>query len=105
MWGVAALSVTFGVSPTADAPVILFAVLSFDGGATYQDGGLSLRYPDSAYLGSFQVYNTTNSQVLMTRPFRLMPAFMKFTLGNFSGQAFPFSGSTVSLYTFNRVIN
>lgn len=103
VFGIAELLVTFGSSPTLNAPVQLFSVIAPDG-TDYEDGSSSLRPTDAAYLGFFQVYNTTNPQRILTRAFQLRPAKMKFILYNGSGVAFPASGSTVGLYTFNRTV-
>lgn len=103
-FGLAELTVTFGSAPTADAPVHLYAVYAPDG-TNYADGGGSVRPADlSLYLGTFQVRAVTTAQRIQTPRFELKPAKLKVVAYNGSGQAFPASGSVVTLYTFNRSI-
>lgn len=101
VWGIAVLSVQFGSAPNLDELVQLFGVVAVDG-TNYEDGSSSLRYPQDSYLGVFQCYNTTNAQVLCTKPFQLRPFKTKFAAYNGTAQAFPASGSTITIWTFDR---
>lgn len=105
MWAIAVLLTgTFGGTPTLNAPLHLYALAAIDA-TNYEDGSASIRPTDDAFLGTFQVYNATNAQRLITRPFRLKPVKLKFQLFNGTGQALNASGNTVGLYTYNRTIN
>lgn len=100
---VAELAVTYGTNPTLDSVVELYALRSLDG-TNYEDGSSSLRPPWGAFVGVFQLYNTTNAQKLMTVPFELSGGKVKFIAINRAGQTMAASGNTVTLYTFNRTI-
>lgn len=104
VYGIAVLSVTFGSSPTLNAVCSLYAVCAVDG-TNYEDGSASLRYAQDAFVGVFQVYNNTSAQILVTKPFLLRPFKTKFAVGNASGQAFPATGTTVGIWTFNRTLS
>ena len=99
VWAIAVLNVQFGSSPTALSVCELFAVVAVDG-TNYEQ---STVIPETARLGTFQLRATTSSQRIASNRFRLRGPFKtKFMLVNRSGQAFPASGSTVEIHTFNR---
>lgn len=95
----------YGVAPTLDSVIEIYALRSADGGSTYEDGSSSLRPPFGAYVGCLQLYNNTSAQVLITDKFELFNGFVKFIVINRAGQTMAASGSTLTLYTFNRTIN
>jgi hypothetical protein len=98
----AELLVTFGSSPTAGAICDLYMVVSLDG-TNYPDGSATKIPPGATKVGSFQVNATTDAQRIHTAPFQLGgPYKHKFLLRNRSGQAFPASGSTVTVTSHNR---
>lgn len=104
VWAIAQLTVTYGTNPTVNSPVHLWALGTLDG-TNYEDGSASLRPPDDAFVGSFQLYNNTSAQKLFTRPFKLKPIKLKLIVYNLGGQTMAASGNKVTLYTFNRTIN
>lgn len=100
-WAVAILSVTFGTNPTALSVCELYGTIAADG-TNYEQ---TTPPPETARLGTFQLKATTGAQVVASNPFRLRGPFpMKLQLKNRSGQAFPGSGSTVRIETFNREV-
>ena len=103
-FAIAILDCDWVSATTLDAVVNLYAVCAPDG-TNYEDGSASLRYPYDSFCGVFQVYNTTAAQKLITRPFELRPFKTKFAVYNGSGQNMPASGTTVTVYTFNRVVS
>lgn len=103
VWAIAVLSVTFGSAPTLNSICALYAVCAVDG-TNYESGSATIRYPQDSFVGSFQLYNSTSALIYASKPFMLRPFKTKFALLNNSGQAFPASGSTVALWTFNRSI-
>lgn len=103
-FAVAELAVTFGTSPTANALIDLYMTPAPDG-TNYSDGSADATPPAAEYVGSFQVNASTSAQKLTTGRFELLPCKVKFFAVNRTGQAFPASGSTVTIYTFNRTIN
>lgn len=104
VWAIAELNVTYGSAPTVNSPVHLFGITAPDG-TNYQDGVAALRPPDDTFLGTFQLYNNTSLQRLLTRPFRLKPVKYKFMVYNLAGQTMAASGNIVNLYTYNRTTN
>lgn len=98
---IAELNVTFPSAPTDESVVDLYMVIARDG-TNYSDGGTSRDPGAERYVGSFTVQNTTSAQRLHTREFDLPPFKVAFIARNGSGQAFPTTGSTVSVSTFNR---
>lgn len=100
----AVLNVTFGSAPTDKSTCSLFMVPAVDG-SNYADGGSSVRPSSRYYVGSFELRNVTTAQKVTIPRFELMPCAVKFVLLNSSGQAFPASGSTVEVHTFNRTVS
>lgn len=102
-YGIAELAVTFGSAPTADSVVQLYIAIAPDG-TNYEDGGSSVRPNPQNFVGHFVVRATTNAQRLVSGRFELPPGKFKFIAYNATGQAFPSTGSTVKLFTFNREV-
>lgn len=100
-FAVAELEVDFVSAPTDFSTCDLYAVTALDG-TNYPDGGGATRPSQEQFVASFQLLATTSAQRLHSAPFELLGGKTKFILKNNSGQAFPASGSTVRLYTFNR---
>lgn len=100
-FGIAELLVTFGSAPTAESVCDLYCVPAYDGTNYGTVAQLNTYY----YVGSFVLDNVTTAQIVTTGPFQLPPFKVKFQLHNKAGQAFPASGSTVSLRTFNRDVS
>lgn len=97
-FGQAVLTITFGSAPTDRAVIDLYAVPAIDG----TNYAYSTQAQDKTYVGSFVVDNVTTEQIMVTEPFELGPHKYKFLASNRSGRAFPASGSTIALYTWNR---
>lgn len=102
-FAIGVLSITWASNPTQDAVINLYAVVAADG-TNYESGSSSYRYPYDSFCGVFQAYANTSAQILVTRPFELRPFKTKFAVYNGSGFAFPASGTTVTIYTFNRTV-
>lgn len=100
-FGQAELLVDFVSAPTAESICDLYCVAAPDG-SDYPD----VAPPSHSYwVASFQIDDATPAQRILTAIFELPgPWKLKFLLTNRSGQAFPATGSTVRLYTFNRTI-
>lgn len=106
-WAIAVLSVDFVTGPTALSVCQLYGLIAVDG-TNYEQGGITsggIPPPEASLVGTFQLDDTTTAQRVASNAFRLRGPFKhKFCLRNRSGQSFPASGSTVTLYTFNREI-
>lgn len=98
-FGVAVLAVTFAVAPTLGSMVDLYMSVSM--GGNYDD---TATVTEEQYVGSFQLDDVTTAQRVRTGRFELSASLLKFVAYNRSGQSFPASGSTVTLYTFNRTV-
>jgi hypothetical protein len=103
-WGKLEMSVTFGTAPSAGGYVELYAVTA-PGGTNYDDGSDSVDPGAHKLIDRIPVRATTNAQRLTGRVIPLEPAKTKFLLLNKSGQAFPATGSTVTLYTTNEDVS
>lgn len=99
-YGKLELSVTFGTNPSAGAYVQIH-MLTAPGGTNYEDGSSSVDPGLHTVIASIPVRATTSAQRLMTPVFQMQPAKTKFILLNKTGQSFPASGSTLTLYTDN----
>ena len=99
---VAELVVTFGSNATNLSTCSLYLVSSPDG-TNYEDGGGATAPSPSNFLAQWTLRAATAFR-LVTPRFEIPPTLVKFVLLNSSGVAFPASGSTVGLYTFNRDI-
>lgn len=100
-FAMAELALDTASATTDRAAVDLYAVPAPDG-TNYADSTEPSAYH---FVASFMVDDTAAAQRLVTARFELPPCKVKFQLRNRSGQAFPASGSTVKVYTFNRTIN
>lgn len=101
-WAIAVLNLDTVAATDALAVCELFAIVAPDG-ATYED---STVVAETARVATFQLAGTANAQKMVSNPFRLRGPFLhKFILKNRSGEAFPATGSTVEIHTFNRDIS
>jgi len=103
MYGQLELQVTFGTAPTAGGFVEIYMVNALDG-TNYEDGSNTVDPGTHKLVDRIPVRAVTTAQRLNGRMLPLEPAKTKFLLVNGSGQAFPASGSTLTLYTTNRTV-
>lgn len=103
MYGVLELSVTFGTAPSAGGYVEIYMVTAPDG-TNYEDGSNTVDPGTHKLVDRIPVRAVTTAQRLSGRLIPLLPEKTKFLLYNGSGQAFPASGSTLTLYTTNRTV-
>jgi hypothetical protein len=94
------LAVDFVSAPTAGTVVELYLLPSIDGGTTYPDGSTSILPQSSLYVGGFAVRNTTAAQVMVIRGVALPPGYYKYLVQNTTNQAFPATGSTLRMNTY-----
>lgn len=102
--GLLELNVDFASAPTEGAAIEVYMLFAPDGtnyGNVNTAATPSELYPSR--VGSFVVAATSAAQRLHL-PVRLMPFKTKFHFVNRSGQAFPASGSTVTLYPFTTEV-
>lgn len=104
VFGRLALSVTFDTAPSAGGYVEIYAVNALDG-TNYEDGSNSVDPGTHKLLDRIPLRSVTTEQRLTGRRFEFDPSKTKFLLYNGSGQAFPASGSTLTLYTTNRTVS
>lgn len=102
-FGVLTCAVDFVSAPTDRSAVDVFMIPAPDG-TNYVDGSASVRPSSRNWLASFEMLATTAAQVLLSNRFELLPCKFKLIAYNRSGQAFPASGSVITLYTFNRTL-
>lgn len=102
-YGILELSVTFGTNPSATAYVAIH-ILTAPGGTNYADGSSSVAPGADTLLLTLPILASTSAQRKITKPFALPPTKIKFILENQTGQSFPASGSTVTLYSDNYEI-
>jgi len=102
-WGWLELAVTFGTNPSATAYLAVYMVLAPDG-TNYADGSSSVAPGSDTLVITIPVLASTSAQRKTVGPIRLPPCKIKFILENQSGQSFPASGSTVTLYTSNEKV-
>ena len=109
-YGKLELSVDFVAAPGAGAYVTVYMITAPDG-TNYEDGGSSAagKDPGAHTLAvTIPVRADTAAQRLMSQMFTLQPAKTKFLLaweaGTGSAEAFPASGSTLTLYSNNDEI-
>lgn len=103
MFGVLELSVTFGTAPAAGGYVEIYMVTAPDG-TNYEDGSNTVDPGTHKLIDRIPVRAVTTAQRLSGRLIPLLPEKTKFLIYNGSGQAFPASGSTLTLYTTNRTV-
>jgi len=99
----AELNVTFGSAPTASSTVELWMVPAVDG-TNFGDwtSGASYRTSGAILCGMFELDAVTTAQKKPLKGIFHLPAIdVKFAVVNRSGAAFPASGSTVKLTTWN----
>ena len=99
-WGKLELAVTFGANTDAGSYVEIYMVTAPDG-TNYDDGSDSVDPGAHKLVDRIPLRETTAYRVT-GRTIPLEPAKTRFLLLNASGQAFPASGSTVTLYTTNE---
>ena len=103
MFGALELQVTFGTAPSAGGYVEIYMVTAPDG-TNYEDGSGTVDPGTHKLIDRIPVRAVTTPQRLTGRMIPLLPEKTKFLLYNGSGQAFPASGSTLTLYTTNRTV-
>lgn len=103
MYGVLELQVTFGTAPSAGGYVEIYMVTA-PNGTNYEDGSDTVDPGTHKLVDRIPVRAVTTAQRLSGRLIPLLPEKMKFLLYNGSGQAFPASGSILTLYTTNRTV-
>lgn len=103
MFGALELLVTFGTAPPAGGYVEIYMVTAPDG-TNYEDGSNTIDPGTHKLIDRIPVRAVTTAQRLTGRMIPLLPEKTKFLLYNGSGQAFPASGSTLTLYTTNRTV-
>jgi len=99
----AELNVTFGTNPTVSSTVELWMVPAVDG-TNFGDwtSGASYRTSGATLCGLFELDAVTSAQRKPLKgAFPLPSVDVKFAVVNRSGVAFPASGSTVKLTTWN----
>jgi hypothetical protein len=94
------LKVTFASAPTAGTVIELYVLPSIDGGTTYPDGSTSVAPQTSLYVGGFAVRAVTTAQVMVIRGVALPPGYFKMLVQNTTNQAFPASGSTLRMNSY-----
>ena len=105
IYGLFLLTVTFGTNPTEGSLINLYLVPAIDGtNYAYAPTGASPFVANTMYLGGFPVDNVTSIQriplgldAVVYKPILLPPSKFKVLVLNNSGQAFPSSGSTVTM--------
>lgn len=91
----AQLAVTFGTSPTDQAPVELWIARSLDS-TTFEDASATGPiFPRNGFVDACYVRAVTTAQVISTREITMPWRDHKALVMNRSGQAFPASGSTL----------
>jgi len=96
----ARLSVTFGSAPGATGYVSLYAITALDG-TNYETLDTDNDPRADKLVAVISVIDSTSAQLRDSGIFVLPPSKVKFVLKNSAGQAFPASGSKVTLYSFS----
>ncbi len=94
------LTVDFVSAPSATATVSIYMVTAPDG-TNYEDGSSTVDPGAHTLVCTIPVRADTAAQRLCSKVFALEPAKTKFILLNNTGQAFPATGSILTLYTSN----
>jgi len=104
IYGLFLLTVTFGTNPTTGKLVNAYLVPAIDGTNYAYTGGGATFIANSMYIGGFPVYATTSTQRIplgidgsVNKPVLLPPCKFKLYVINNSDQAFPASGSTITM--------
>jgi hypothetical protein len=100
-YGKLELNVDFVSAPTAGGYFQIHMVTSPAGAATYEEGSDTIDPGTHTVVAVLPVVATTAAQRLMSPVFAMQPARTKFLLLNSCSQAFPATGSTLTLYTCN----
>ena len=103
MFGVLELQVAFATAPVAGGFIEIYMVTAPDG-TNYEDGSNTVDPGTHKLIDRIPVRAVTTAQRLCGRLIPLLPEKTKFLIYNGSGQAFPASGSTLTLYTTNRTV-
>jgi len=98
------LTVDFVSAPTVDGLVDLYLVRAADG-TNYEDGDATNRPVADSFACSFQLLGTTAAQRLTCRDVPVPPGLYKTIIWNNGSQAFPATGSTLSVREHNRQVN
>ena len=104
VFGRIVLQVTFGTAPVSGGYVEIYMVTAPDG-TNYEDGSNTVYPGTHKLIDRIPVRAVTTAQRLSGRLIPLLPEKTKFLIYNGSGQAFPASGSTLTLYTTNRTVS
>lgn len=99
-YGILEVLVTFGTAPSAGAYLQIHMVTA-PNATNYEDGSDTVDPGIHTAVATIPVKALTSAQRVVSTMIQLKPGKTKFLLLNQSGQAFPASGSTVTLYTTN----
>lgn len=99
-YGKVELSVDFVSAPAAGGYFNIYAVVAADG-TNYEDGSDTVDPGLHRIVATIPARATTAAQRLTSKVFLMEPAKTKFILENKTDQAFPASGSTLTLFTGN----
>jgi len=102
-YGMLEMNVTFGTAPDSTATVTIYMVTAPDG-TNYASGSSTVAPGYHTEVLTLQVQASTSAQRLISKPFMIPPTKQKYILENNTGQAFPASGSTVELFTWNEEV-
>ena len=94
----AELTVDFGSAPSTGGYVGLYLLTALDG-TNYPDGGGAVAPASNLLVGNFPLRATTDAQRVHLYGITLPPGKCKLVAYNGSGQAFPSSGSKVTIFT------
>lgn len=101
--GDATINVTFAVAPVVDTLIDLYLVRATDG-TNYEDGSSTVIPGVDSYVGSFQVRAVTTAQIIVIRDILIPPGLYKAIIWNNTAQAFPATGTTVTMREHNRQV-
>lgn len=91
-------TVDFVSAPSAGAYLAIYKVEALVG-STYADGSSTVDPGAHTWLCNIPLRADTAAQIVDSPEVEIWPLNQKFICGNFSGQAFPASGSTIELVT------
>jgi hypothetical protein len=101
--GDAILSVTFAVAPVVDTLVDLYLVRAADG-TNYEDGSATVVPTPDSFVGSWPMRAVTTAQIRVIRDIPIPAGLYKAIVQNNTAQAFPATGTTVTLREHNRQV-